>query len=79
MSRIAKDPVELPKGVEFNRSGTTVSLKGVNGTLSMDLNSEIDLVHEENTLTVKARSRSRFSIAMSGTTRRVLVGAALAW
>lgn len=72
MSRIAKDPVELPKGVEFNRSGTTVSLKGVNGTLSMDLNSEIDLVHEENTLTVKARSRSRFSIAMSGTTRALL-------
>ena len=76
MSRIAKEPVELPKGVEFNLSGTTVTLKGSKGSLSMDLNSEIELSQEDNLLQVKARSGSRFAIAMSGTTRALLANMA---
>lgn len=72
MSRIAKEPVELPKGVEFSHSGTTVTLKGSKGVLSMELNSEVELFQDENTLTVKARSGSRFSGAISGTTRALL-------
>jgi large subunit ribosomal protein L6 len=76
MSRIAKEPVELPKGVEFNLSGTTVTLKGSKGSLSMDLNSEIELSQEDNQLQVKARSGSRFAIAMSGTTRALLANMA---
>jgi large subunit ribosomal protein L6 len=76
MSRIAKEPVELPKGVEFNLSGTTVTLKGSKGSLSMELNSEIELSQEDNTLQVKARSGSRFAIAMSGTTRALIANMA---
>jgi large subunit ribosomal protein L6 len=72
MSRIAKYPVEISKGVEFSVSGTTATIKGAKGSLSLDLNSEIELVHVENEVTVKARSRSRFSTAMSGTTRALL-------
>jgi large subunit ribosomal protein L6 len=72
MSRVAKEPVELPQGVEFNQSGTAVSVKGGNGTLSMVLNSEVELVQEDNTITVKQRSGSRFSAAISGTTRALL-------
>jgi large subunit ribosomal protein L6 len=72
MSRIAKEPVSLPKGVEFNLSGTTVNMRGGKGALSMELNSEVELAHEDNQLTVKPRSGSRFSVAMSGTTRALL-------
>jgi large subunit ribosomal protein L6 len=72
MSRIAKEPVELPKGVEYSLSGTTVTLKGSKGSLSMDLNSEIELAHEDDKLVVKARSGSRFASAISGTTRALL-------
>ena len=72
MSRIAKEPVELPKGVEFSQSGTTVTLKGSKGSLSMDLNSEVELAQEDNKLQVKARSGSRFAVAVSGTTRALL-------
>lgn len=72
MSRIAKEPVELPQGVEFSLSGTTVTLKGSKGSLSMDLNSEVELSQDESRLTVKARSGSRFSGAISGTTRALL-------
>jgi large subunit ribosomal protein L6 len=72
MSRIAKEPVELPQGVEFNQSGTAVSIKGGNGTLSMEINSEVELVLEDNAITVKPRSGSRFAGAISGTTRTLL-------
>ncbi len=72
MSRVAKEPVELPQGVEFSQSGRTVSLKGSKGSLSLQLNSEVELVHDENTLMVKARSGSRFATAISGTTRALL-------
>ena len=72
MSRIAKEPVELPKGVEFSQSGMTVSVKGSKGSLSMDLNSEVELSQEDSTLQVKPRSGSKFSTAISGTTRALL-------
>ena len=72
MSRVAKAPVELPQGVEFNQSGSTVSVKGGNGTLSLELNPEVELAQEDNTITVKPRSGSRFATAIAGTTRALL-------
>ena len=72
MSRIAKYPIELPQGVEFNLSGTAVSIKGGNRTLSMELNSEVELAQEDDSITVKPRSGSRFSTAIAGTTRALL-------
>ncbi len=72
MSRVAKVPVELPEGVEFNQSGNTVSVKGSKGTLSIELNTEVELTREGNTLTPKPRSGSRFATAIAGTTRALL-------
>ena len=72
MSRVAKAPVELPQGVEITLGGRSVSVKGGNGTLSMELNSEVELVKEDDTVTVKTRSNSRFATAIAGTTRAIL-------
>ena len=72
MSRVAKAPVPLPQGVEFNLSGMTASIKGSKGQLSMELNSEVELSQEDNQLTVKPRSGSRFATAVAGTTRALL-------
>ena len=44
----------------------------MNGTLSMELNSEVELAQEGNSITVKPRSGSRFSTAIAGTTRALL-------
>ena len=72
MSRVAKNPVVMPDGIEFSQSGTTVTLKGKKGALSLDLNSEVQVAQEGNELSVKRRSNSRFASAMSGTTRALL-------
>ena len=76
MSRIAKAPVELPGGVEFSQSGNVVTMKGSNGTLTMELNTEVELSQEENVLMVKPRSGSRFSTAIAGTMRALLANMA---
>ena len=56
MSRIAKEPIELPKGVEFKHSGFVVSRKGSNGEVSVELNSDVELKQEECVLTFTPRS-----------------------
>ncbi len=76
MSRIAKEPVELPKGVEFRQNGNIVTLKGKNGELSVELNSEVVLKQEENSLTFAPRSGSRFASAVAGTMRSIVANMA---
>ena len=76
MSRIAKAPVELPSGVEFSQSGSVVTMKGSKGTLSLELNSEVELTVEDNALTVQPRSGSRFATAVAGTMRSLLANMA---
>jgi len=72
MSRIAKQPVELPQGVEFKQEGNVVTLKGGNGSLSLELNNEVELTKNENALQISPRSGSRFSTAVAGTMRALL-------
>ena len=72
MSRIAKVPVDLPQGVEFQRDGDVVTIKGSKGAVSLALNSEVELGHNDSTLTVAPRSGSKFSTAVAGTTRALL-------
>ena len=76
MSRIAKEPVELPEGVEFNQNGNIVTLKGSKGELSLELNSEVELKQDENSLSLAPRSGSRFSRAMAGTMRALVANMA---
>ncbi len=76
MSRIAKSPVELPKGVEFKQAGNVVTLKGGKGELSMELNSEVELTQDEGTLRLAPRSGSRFAMAVTGTMRSLLANMA---
>jgi len=72
MSRVAKAPVELPKGVEFKLDGNIVKLKGPKGELSMELHSEVELSQEDGVLSLAPRSGSRFATAIAGTMRALL-------
>ena len=72
MSRIAKQPILLPQGVDLALNGTTLSLTGDKGVLSMELNPEVEVTHVENTICVSPRLSSKFSIAISGTTRALI-------
>jgi large subunit ribosomal protein L6 len=72
MSRVAKKPVTLPKGVEFKLDGRTVTVKGAKGTETLSLKPGITIVEEDGTLQVQTDSRDRQVAAMAGTTRALV-------
>ena len=69
MSRIANKPVEILSGVEVNISGQTITVKGKQGTLSMDLHDTVSVNQEEGVLKFSANDDSKGSVAMTGTMR----------
>lgn len=72
MSRVAKNPVELPKGVEVKLNDTSIEVKGAKGTLSMSVNPVVTIAQDGDVLTFAAKNSSKFSKAMSGTTRALV-------
>lgn len=72
MSRVAKNPVALPQGVEVNLAGAQISVKGPLGTLTLPRNPAVDVVQEGTELQVKAVAGAENGNALSGTTRALL-------
>ena len=72
MSRIAKNPVVVPAGVEVKVDGQTVNVKGSNGQLSLDVHPSVEIAQEEGSLKFSAREASKLSRALSGTTRSLV-------
>ena len=72
MSRVAKRPVPLISGVEVDLKGSSLTVKGPKGSLSLECHSEVEVKNEDSTLAVAARSGSRFARAMAGTTRALI-------
>lgn len=69
MSRIAKYPVTLPKGVEATLAAEALSIKGPLGTLSQRLRGDVKVEKDGDTLVFKALDDSDEANAMSGTLR----------
>ncbi len=72
MSRIAKKPVEVVAGVEFNISGQSVTAKGKQGNLSMELHEAVSIKQEDGVLTFLPNDDSKGSMAMAGTMRSLV-------
>ncbi len=72
MSRIAKYPVALPKGVDAAISAGQIVVKGPLGTLSQNLNGEVRINQEDGQLTFAPADQSRQAHAMSGTLRSLV-------
>jgi len=72
MSRIAKKPIELPSGVEFNINGREVSAKGPRGNLSVTLHDAVELKQEESVVTLSPKDDRQSSLAVTGTMRSVI-------
>ena len=66
MSRIAKQPVDLPKGVTATITPQSVTLKGAKGTLSVPLINGVAVVQETDHLSVKYDETNRMQ---AGATR----------
>ena len=72
MSRIAKYPVALPKGVDVNLAGGNIAVKGPLGTIARAVDPSVEVKKDGEQLVFKALGNSRHANAMSGTLRALL-------
>jgi len=72
MSRVAKFPVMLPKGVEITIAAGQISVKGPLGSIARVLDPEVGIDKSAESLQCKALGNSRHARAMSGTTRALV-------
>ena len=72
MSRVANNPIELPKGVETTLTDLTVSVKGGKGNLQLELHRLVGVTQDGGVLQVIAKDATRQAKAMSGTFRSLV-------
>jgi large subunit ribosomal protein L6 len=74
MSRIAKYPVAVPKGVEVNLAGGSIAVKGPLGAIARPTDPNVGVQKEGEQITFKALGNSNHANAMSGTMRALVAG-----
>ena len=72
MSRIGKAPIPIPSGVEVQIAGSTVSVKGSKGTLTMDLHPAMSVAVEDGNVLVSRPSDEAQHRALHGLTRSLI-------
>jgi len=72
MSRVAKQAVELPSGVEIKIDGQAVTVKGSKGSLQQDVHRSVDVRQDDNVLRFAPKDGSKISMALAGTMRALV-------
>ena len=72
MSRVAKNPIVLPKGVDVSLGGNTITVKGPLGTIDFGVNPAVAVSLDGSTLVCKPVAEIENSNALSGTVRAIL-------
>ena len=72
MSRVAKNPVTVPAGVEVNIGTDALTVKGKNGAVSLPLTGAVKVELNDGQLTFAAADDSKHAVAMSGTVRALV-------
>ena len=71
MSRIAKVPVTIPKGVDVKLVGNTMTVKGSKGQLSFDFNPVVGITVDDNVIQMQWDKDKKDSVAQAGTARAI--------
>ena len=72
MSRIGKNPVAIPSGVQVELTGETLTAKGRLGALSVALTNEVTATVADGQVTIAPKDESKRARAMWGTTRALV-------
>lgn len=72
MSRVAKRPIEIPKGTQVTISGQDVTIKGAKGELKLNVHGDVRVAQEDSVLNISAAVETQNAVAHAGTTRALL-------
>jgi len=72
MSRIGRQPIEIPDGVEVDVKPGAVSVKGPKGALSQDVSRDMEVAIDDGTLTVSRPTDRGDHRALHGLTRSLI-------
>jgi large subunit ribosomal protein L6 len=72
MSRVAKMPIDVPKGVDVQVSADKITVKGSNGTLTRATTGLVKVTHENGKVVFAPANESVAANAMSGTMRALV-------
>lgn len=72
MSRIGKNPVEIPDGVTFEVAGQVVTAKGKEGELTLMVAEDVEIARDGNLVWVKPRNETLIARKLWGTTRSLV-------
>ena len=72
MSRVAKAPVALPKGVSVTLNDRQVEVKGKNGNMSLRLHELVELKQEDDAILLSPAADSKEAMMHTGTMRSLL-------
>ena len=72
MSRIGLKPITIPAGVDVNVNGATVTVKGPNGTLSMDAHPNMTVSVEGSEIIVSRPNDAKENRSLHGLTRTLI-------
>jgi large subunit ribosomal protein L6 len=72
MSRIGKQPIEVPDGVEVTLDGSRLSVSGPRGSLHQDVHPRMKVTVEDGTVRVERSSDERLDKSLHGLTRSLI-------
>jgi len=72
MSRVAKNPVSIPKGVDISVVKNLIKIKGAKGELSHQIHDLVDVKQQDNLLEVKVNKDIKQAWVQAGTVRALL-------
>jgi len=72
MSRIAKIPIIVPKNVEANIVGSQITVKGIKGSISVNLHTIVQVQIEEGYIKIISDKTNKFANSLAGTSRAII-------
>jgi large subunit ribosomal protein L6 len=72
MSRVGKNPVAIPSGVDIDLAGSTLTAKGKLGTLQLVVSNEVTASVEDGKVWVRPKSETKRARTLWGTTRALV-------
>ena len=72
MSRVGKNPINIPDGVDVKYNGTVITVKGPKGQLKWNHHGSMKVSIKDNSIVVERPSDAKPHRALHGTTRSII-------